>query len=160
MRLTRQDPNLTYAEKLVALMGLTREGTVNPNFVGKQVPDFGAAADGDADRNMILGSRFFVTPSDSLAVLAAKVSGCVPYFSGSGLLAVARSMPTSAAVDLVAKKMKIPCFEVPTGWKFFVNLCDAKELGKGNYSPLLCGEESFGKYNKFWFGDATYDHNQ
>jgi phosphoglucomutase len=76
-------------------------------------------------------------------VLACKVSECVPYFA-QGLKAVARSMPTSAAVDLVAQKMKVPCFEVPTGWKFFVNLCDAKELGKGEWTPLLCGEESFG----------------
>jgi len=72
------------------------------------------------------------------------VSNCVPYFAKEGLLSVARSMPTSAAVDLVAKKRGIPCFEVPTGWKFFVNLCDAKSLGVGTWSPLLCGEESFG----------------
>jgi len=138
------DPNLTYAERLVEIMGLNRDGSINAAHAAKSVPDFGAAADGDADRNMILGNRFFVTPSDSLAVLAAKVASCVPYFATGGLKSVARSMPTSAAVDLVAKKLNIPCFEVPTGWKFFVNLCDAKELGKGDWSPLLCGEESFG----------------
>lgn len=138
------DPNLTYAEDLVLRMGLLKDGSINQDAPAEGIPDFGAAADGDADRNMILGRRFFVTPSDSLAVLAAKVPQCVPYFKSAGLKAVARSMPTSAAVDLVAKKMNVPCFEVPTGWKFFVNLCDAKELNKGDWSPLLCGEESFG----------------
>jgi len=137
------DPNLTYAEQLVGIMGLKRDGSVNEASSGS-VPDFGAACDGDADRNMILGRRFFVTPSDSLAVLASKVAQCVPYFAKHGLKAVARSMPTSCAVDVVAKDMGVPCFEVPTGWKFFVNLCDAQALGKGDWSPLLCGEESFG----------------
>jgi phosphoglucomutase len=131
------DPNLTYAPELVERMGLLRDGTVNPAKSGP-VPDFGAAADGDADRNMILGRRFYVTPSDSLAVLAANVAQSVPYFS-EGLKCIARSMPTSAAADLVAAKLNVPIFEVPTGWKFFVNLCDQPQ-----YNPLICGEESFG----------------
>lgn len=138
------DPNLTYAERLVHIMGLKPDGTLLPDLDLQSIPDFGAAADGDADRNMILGKAFFVTPSDSLAVLAAQATTSIPFFAKEGLHAVARSMPTSAAVDLVAKKLGIPCFEVPTGWKFFVNLCDAKMLGKGDYSPLICGEESFG----------------
>jgi phosphoglucomutase len=102
---------------------------------GAQALDFGAASDGDGDRNMILGRRFFVTPSDSLAVLAANAT-LVPGYR-SGLTGVARSMPTSAAVDAVAEKLGIPCFETPTGWKFFGNLLDAGHI-------TLCGEESFG----------------
>lgn len=135
------DPNLTYAPELVERMGLERDGTVLAldKRAKRSVPDFGAAADGDADRNMILGREFFVTPSDSLAVLAANVSQSVPYFAG-GIRCIARSMPTSCAVDLVAKKLGVPLFEVPTGWKFFVNLCEQQDL----YVPLLCGEESFG----------------
>jgi phosphoglucomutase len=87
--------------------------------------DFGAAFDGDGDRNMILGANaFFVTPCDSLAVIAANAN-CIPYFKKNGLVGVARSMPTSGAVDLVAKKLNIPCFVTPTGWKFFGNLMDA-----------------------------------
>eukprot|EP00884_Botryococcus_braunii_P020827 jgi/Botrbrau1/7428/Bobra.0083s0001.1 len=101
-----------------------------------QVPAFGAACDGDADRNMILGARFFVTPSDSLALIAAHAHEAIPYFR-RGLKGVARSMPTSAAVDRVASEKGIQCFEVPTGWKFFGNLMD-----DGRCS--LCGEESFG----------------
>jgi phosphoglucomutase len=97
--------------------------------------DFGAASDGDGDRNMILGSRFFVTPSDSLAVLAANAT-LVPGYK-DGLAGIARSMPTSAAADRVAEKLGIDCYETPTGWKFFGNLLDA---GKAT----LCGEESFG----------------
>lgn len=85
-------------------------------------PDFGAANDGDADRNMILGKQFFVTPSDSVAVLAANYQ-YIPYLAG-GLKGVARSMPTSAALDEVAKDLGISCYEVPTGWKFFGNLMD------------------------------------
>ena len=87
--------------------------------------DFGAAFDGDGDRNMILGANaFFVTPCDSLAVIAANAN-CIPYYKKNGLVGVPRSMPTSGAVDLVAKKLNIPCFVTPTGWKFFGNLMDA-----------------------------------
>lgn len=118
------DPNLTYAEDLVKIM-----------FAGENALDFGAASDGDGDRNMILGQNFFVTPSDSLAVLAANAT-LVPAYA-SGIAGVARSMPTSGAVDRVAEKLNIPCFETPTGWKFFGNLMDAGKV-------TLCGEESFG----------------
>ncbi|MDP1765958.1 MAG: alpha-D-glucose phosphate-specific phosphoglucomutase, partial [Methylotenera sp.] len=118
------DPNLTYAEDLVKLL-----------FAGEKSPDFGAASDGDGDRNMILGKNFFVTPSDSLAVLAANAT-FVPAYA-SGIAGVARSMPTSGAVDRVATKLNIPCYETPTGWKFFGNLMDAGKV-------TLCGEESFG----------------
>lgn len=118
------DPNLTYAEDLVKSL-----------FAGASAPDFGAASDGDGDRNMILGKNFFVTPSDSLAVLAANAT-LVPAYA-AGIAGVARSMPTSGAVDRVAAKLAIPCFETPTGWKFFGNLMDAGKV-------TLCGEESFG----------------
>ena len=117
------DPNLTYARALVD--ALWRE----------DAPDFGAASDGDGDRNMILGRRFFVTPSDSLAVLAANAT-CAPGYR-SGLAGIARSMPTSRAADRVADRLGIPCYETPTGWKFFGNLLDAGRI-------TLCGEESFG----------------
>ncbi|NEO55448.1 MAG: alpha-D-glucose phosphate-specific phosphoglucomutase [Okeania sp. SIO3B5] len=117
------DPNLVYAHDLVEVM------------FGDNAPDFGAASDGDGDRNMILGKNFFVTPSDSLAVLAANAK-LVPGYS-SGLAGIARSMPTSAAPDRVAEKMGIDCYETPTGWKFFGNLLDADKA-------TLCGEESFG----------------
>ncbi len=117
------DPNLTYAHELAEL--LLKGNTYL----------FGAACDGDGDRNMILGQACFVNPSDSLAVLAANAE-CVPAYS-NGLQGVARSMPTSAAVDVVAKELDIPCFETPTGWKFFGNLLDANSI-------TLCGEESFG----------------
>ncbi|CBN79734.1 conserved unknown protein [Ectocarpus siliculosus] len=138
------DPNLTYAKDLVKAMGLTNKGAKDPESEGKKVPSFGAAADGDADRNMILGDRFFVTPSDSVAIIAAQAN-CIPYFkSKGGLKGVARSMPTSGALDLVAKKMNINFFETPTGWKFFGNLMDSKELGGQDFSPFICGEESFG----------------
>ncbi|OQR99190.1 phosphoglucomutase [Achlya hypogyna] len=138
------DPNLTYAHELTHIMGVDAKG----NAVHGQtnaVPAFGAACDGDADRNMILGSRFFVTPSDSLAVIAANAN-VIPFFrKKGGLRGVARSMPTSGAVDLVAKKLGISLFEVPTGWKFFGNLMDSKEVyGKEDYTPFICGEESFG----------------
>ncbi|OMO99768.1 Alpha-D-phosphohexomutase superfamily [Corchorus olitorius] len=123
------DPNLTYAKELVNRMGLGKSSEVEP-------PEFGAAADGDADRNMILGKRFFVTPSDSVAIIAANAVDAIPYFS-SGLKGVARSMPTSAALDVVAKNLKLKFFEVPTGWKFFGNLMDAGLCS-------VCGEESFG----------------
>ncbi|KAL8053007.1 hypothetical protein ABFX02_05G043200 [Erythranthe guttata] len=123
------DPNLTYAKELVARMGLGKTSTEEP-------PEFGAAADGDADRNMVLGKRFFVTPSDSVAIIAANAVQSIPYFSG-GLKGVARSMPTSAALDVVAKNLNLKFFEVPTGWKFFGNLMDAGMCS-------VCGEESFG----------------
>lgn len=117
------DPNLTYAHDLVE------------ELFGADAPDFGAASDGDGDRNMILGRRFFVTPSDSLAVLAANATRARGY--ASGIAGVARSMPTSSAADRVAESLGIPCYETPTGWKFFGNLLDAGRI-------TLCGEESFG----------------
>ena len=117
------DPNLTYAEELVKTM------------YSADAPDFGAASDGDGDRNMILGNNFFVTPSDSVAIIAANAK-CIPYFK-DGLKGLARSMPTAAALDRVAAKMGVECFETPTGWKFFGNLMDAGRLS-------VCGEESFG----------------
>ena len=117
------DPNLTYAKELVDIMA------------APDGPHFGAASDGDGDRNMILGQGVFVTPSDSLAVLAAHAKG-VPAYRG-GLAGVARSMPTSTAVDRVAKGAGIDVYETPTGWKFFGNLLDAGKV-------TLCGEESFG----------------
>jgi len=117
------DPNLTYAHELVEIV------------YGNNAPDFGAASDGDGDRNMILGKGFFVTPSDSLAVLAANAT-LVPGYK-KGLAGIARSMPTSAAADRVAASLGIPCYETPTGWKFFGNLMDAGKV-------TLCGEESFG----------------
>jgi len=118
------DPNLTYAANLV-------------NILKKGEHDFGAAFDGDGDRNMILGKNgFFVTPSDSLAVIAANLE-CIPYFQKTGIRGFARSMPTACAVDRVAQKLGHKCYEVPTGWKYFGNLMDAGLLS-------LCGEESFG----------------
>ena len=117
------DPNLVYAHDLVEIL------------FGNNAPDFGAASDGDGDRNMILGNNFFVTPSDSLAVLTANAT-LIPGYK-DGLSGVARSMPTSAAVDRVAEKLGIDCYETPTGWKFFGNLLDADKA-------TLCGEESFG----------------
>lgn len=124
------DPNLTYAKELVARMGLSKSDSQD------EPPEFGAAADGDADRNMILGKRFFVTPSDSVAIIAANAVEAIPYFA-PGLKGVARSMPTSAALDVVAKNLNLKFFEVPTGWKFFGNLMDAGLCS-------ICGEESFG----------------
>ena len=122
------DPNPTYAEDLIARMFADGPGS-------DAAPDFGAASDGDGDRNMIVGRRFVVTPSDSLAVLAANATRVPGY--AKGLKGVARSMPTSAAVDRVAEKLGIACFETPTGWKFFGNLLDAGRV-------TLCGEESAG----------------
>ncbi len=124
------DPNLTYAKDLVERMGLGTQAA------GEETPQFGAAADGDADRNMILGKGFFVTPSDSVAVLAANAAAAIPYFH-DGLKGVARSMPTSGALDRVAEKLGLQFNEVPTGWKFFGNLMDAGKCS-------VCGEESFG----------------
>jgi len=138
------DPNLTYAKELVAIMGLNRKGEIIDTG-DRPVPSFGAAADGDADRNMILGSKFFVSPSDSLAVIAAKANS-IPFFKAQGgLKAVARSMPTSGAVDRVAKDLNFDLFETPTGWKYFGNLMDSKAVyGGKDYTPFICGEESFG----------------
>jgi len=136
------DPNLTYAYKLTEIMGVDKAGNRIPT---PGAPCFGAAADGDADRNMILGREFFVTPSDSLAILAAHAD-CIPFFRHQGgIKSVARSMPTSGAVDLVAKRLNLSLFETPTGWKFFGNVMDSKTLfGGANYNPMMCGEESFG----------------
>jgi len=117
------DPNLAHAKELVALMS------------GNNAADFGAASDGDGDRNMILGNDFYISPSDSLAILAANAT-LVPGYT-QGLAGIARSMPTSQAVDRVADKLGIKCYETPTGWKFFGNLLDAGKI-------TLCGEESFG----------------
>ncbi len=117
------DPNLVYAHDLVDIV------------YGESAPDFGAASDGDGDRNMILGQRFFVTPSDSLAVLVAHTH-LIPGYR-EGITGVARSMPTSQAADRVAAQLGINSFETPTGWKFFGNLLDADKV-------TLCGEESFG----------------
>lgn len=116
------DPNLVHAHDLVQ------------RLYSRDAPDFGAASDGDGDRNMILGQRCFVTPSDSLAILAANAT-LIPAYR-QGLAGVARSMPTSQAVDQVAKQLHLPCYETPTGWKFFGNLLDAGKI-------TLCGEESF-----------------
>jgi phosphoglucomutase len=127
------DPNLTYAHDLVDTMGLGH----NHDVKDEDVPDFGAACDGDADRNMILGKKFFVTPSDSVAIIAANATAAIPYFKQKGLTGIARSMPTSAAADRVAAKLGLGFYEVPTGWKFFGNLLDAGKIA-------ICGEESFG----------------
>jgi len=138
------DPNLTYARNICDLLGVDVEGNAVAN--APNPPCFGAAADGDADRNMILGRRFFVTPSDSLAILAAHADAVIPFFrQQGGLKSVARSMPTSGAVDLVARRLNLRLFETPTGWKFFGNVMDSKDLFRGeNLNPCICGEESFG----------------
>lgn len=117
------DPNLTYAKSLVDFM------------YSAQAADMGAASDGDGDRNMVLGKSFFVNPSDSIAILAANAN-LVRGYSG-GVLGVARSMPTSAALDKVAQKKGWSAYETPTGWKFFGSLMDADKI-------TFCGEESFG----------------
>jgi phosphoglucomutase len=117
------DPNPTYAKDLFDFM------------MSADAPDFGAASDGDGDRNMILGRNAYVTPSDSLAILSANAHFAPGY--AKGLAGVARSMPTSAAADRVAAKLGIKSYETPTGWKFFGNLLDAN-------LATLCGEESFG----------------
>ncbi len=117
------DPNLTYAKELADLL------------LDQKKYSFGAACDGDGDRNMILGKGCFINPSDSLAVITANTS-LVPGYK-NGISGVARSMPTSMAVDVVAKELDIPCFETPTGWKFFGNLLDSGKI-------TICGEESFG----------------
>ena len=117
------DPNLVYAKELVDIM------------YADDAPDFGAANDGDGDRNMILGKKFFVTPSDSLAILTDNYS-LIPAYK-DGIYGVAKSMATSTAVARVAADKKIGYYEVPTGWKYFVNLMDSKRI-------TFCGEESFG----------------
>ncbi|WP_028101726.1 alpha-D-glucose phosphate-specific phosphoglucomutase [Pseudoduganella violaceinigra] len=117
------DPNPSNAEELIDIM------------CANAAPDFGAASDGDADRNMIVGRNFVVTPSDSLAVLAANATVAPGY--SDGLAGIARSMPTSRAADRVAAELGVPCYETPTGWKYFGTLLDA---GKAT----LCGEESYG----------------
>lgn len=117
------DPNPTWAHELMA------------ELMGPDAPDFGAASDGDGDRNMVVGRGIYVSPSDSLAVLAANAHLALGY--KAGLKGIARSMPTSAAADRVAQALNIPSFETPTGWKFFGNLLDAGRA-------TICGEESFG----------------
>jgi phosphoglucomutase len=117
------DPNLVHAKELLDLM------------MGPDAPDLGAASDGDGDRNLIIGRGIFIAPSDSLAMLAANAELAPAY--RNGIVGVARSMPTSGAVDRVAARLGIPCFETPTGWKFFGNLLDAGRI-------TLCGEESAG----------------
>ena len=117
------DPNPVNAAELVACMN------------APDAPDFGAASDGDADRNMIVGPHLAVTPSDSLAILAANATIAPGY--KNGLAGIARSMPTSTAADRVARALGVPCYETPTGWKFFGTLLDAGKV-------TLCGEESYG----------------
>jgi phosphoglucomutase len=117
------DPNPTWAHALMAEM------------MGPNAPDFGAASDGDGDRNMVVGRGIYISPSDSLAVLAANAH-LAPAYAG-GLKGIARSMPTSSAADRVAQALGIPSYETPTGWKFFGNLLDAGRA-------TICGEESFG----------------
>lgn len=117
------DPNMAHAHELCEIM------------FGSNPPTFGAASDGDGDRNMVMGANIFVTPSDSLAIMAANAR-LIPAYA-KGISGVARSMPTSQAVDRVADKLGLPCYETPTGWKFFGNLLDADKI-------TICGEESFG----------------
>jgi phosphoglucomutase len=118
------DPNLTHAAELVAHMNAA------------DAPDLGVACDGDGDRNLILGQNFFVTPGDSLAIITEHAQSAIPGYRGA-MTGAARSMPTSTAVDRVAVALGIPCYETPTGWKFFANLMDAGRC-------TICGEESFG----------------
>ena len=117
------DPNLVHAKELY-------DDVMSPSG-----PDFGAASDGDGDRNMVVGKDMFVTPSDSLAIIAANAK-CAPGYA-KGITGIARSMPTSAAADRVAEKLGIGMYETPTGWKYFGNLMDAGKV-------TVCGEESFG----------------
>lgn len=117
------DPNLVYAKSLV-------------DVVDQKGIHFGAASDGDGDRNMIYGANAFVSPGDSLAIIAHHAE-LIPYFKKQGVYGLARSMPTSGAVDLVAKAKGLSSYEVPTGWKFFCGLFDANKMN-------ICGEESFG----------------
>jgi phosphoglucomutase len=118
------DPNLVYAADFFK------------RFQSDDSPDFGAACDADGDRNMIVGRKFFVSPGDSLALIAEHAPICIPAYRGK-ITGVARSLPTTTAVDRVAASLGVPCYETPTGWKFFGNLMDAGLC-------TLCGEESFG----------------
>ncbi|MDY6963910.1 MAG: alpha-D-glucose phosphate-specific phosphoglucomutase, partial [Pseudomonadota bacterium] len=117
------DPNLVHAKELY------------DDVMSADGPDFGAASDGDGDRNMVVGKGMFVTPSDSLAIIAANAR-CAPGYA-DGIAGIARSMPTSAAADRVAEKLGLGMYETPTGWKYFGNLMDAGKV-------TVCGEESFG----------------
>jgi len=142
------DPNLTYASELVKKMGLLSDGSADHSLDASTLPALGAANDGDGDRNLIAGAGFFVTPSDSMALICDNWAS-IPQFASRdglpGIKGVARSMPSSAALDVVAAALNIPCFVTPTGWKFFGNLMSSKESFDGkDYSPFLCGEESFG----------------
>ncbi|MBL4576048.1 MAG: alpha-D-glucose phosphate-specific phosphoglucomutase [Opitutaceae bacterium] len=121
---THPDPNLAHTSELIARLN-----------TGINAAEFGAASDGDGDRNMILGRNFFVNPSDSLAIMTANAH-LLPGYS-QGLRGAARSLPTSRAVDKVSEEIGIDCYETPTGWKYFGNLLDDKRI-------TLCGEESFG----------------
>src|SRR5260221_142969 len=105
------DPNLVYAADLVE------------RLADDSAPDFGAACDADGDRNMILGRKFFVSPGDSLALIAEHAAACIPGYR-SGLAGIARSLPTSTAADRVAQAVRVPIYETPTGWKYFGNLMD------------------------------------
>ena len=118
------DPNLVHAAELVETM------------FSENAPALGAASDGDGDRNLVLGENIFISPGDSLAAIAEHAADCIPGYK-EGLKGVARSMPTSRAVDRVAEDLGINCFETPTGWKFFGSLLDAD-------LATICGEESFG----------------
>ena len=137
------DPNLTYAAELVKKMGLLPDGSADSTVTSS--PTLGAANDGDGDRNLIAGAGCFVTPSDSLAMICDNWAA-IPHFArAGGPKGVARSMPSSAALDVVADALDIPCFVTPTGWKFFGNLMGSKEqFNQRDYTPFLCGEESFG----------------
>ena len=117
------DPNMVYAKELIGIM------------YGNDAPDFGAANDGDGDRNMILGKKFFVSPSDSLSILTDNYK-LIPAYK-NGIYGVAKSAATSTAVCRTAKALGLDCYEVPTGWKYFVNLMASNRI-------TFCGEESFG----------------
>ena len=139
------DPNQKYAPELMERAGLKESG----GATAAPLVQFGGACDGDADRNMVVGERFFVTPSDSVAIIAKNAAAAIPFFAG-GVKGLSRSMPTSGALDLVAASLGL-CeagdprfFVVPTGWKYFGNLMDSGVLGKTDYTPFICGEESFG----------------
>lgn len=117
------DPNMVYAKELIGIM------------YGDGAPDFGSANDGDGDRNMILGRKFFVSPSDSLSIITDNYK-LIPAYR-NGIYGVAKSAATSTAVCRTAKALGMDCYEVPTGWKYFVNLMDSNRI-------TFCGEESFG----------------
>ena len=138
------DPNLTYAASLVKKMGLNPDGSPS-SLSSTSLPTLGAANDGDGDRNLIAGAGCFVTPSDSLAIICDNWRAIPHFAKRGGMGGVARSMPSSAALDVVAEANGIPLFVTPTGWKFFGNLMSSKEMFDGvDYTPFLCGEESFG----------------